>query len=215
MPSLLPFAFAAVSASDLLLLDVREDSYSLVADAVARPGAAGEILQPLGVALTLEAMATLLDAGLADDRAIDPSAQMKPPSRCLPSRDPGGSRPGVRDMLDLVAASADVRRRLRHGMPCSAYQRDRRASSVPEPLLSNMIDRLTTARLFVPTPSRCLPASLITSLFLRRRGVESEIVFGVRTHPFAAHCWVEVGGLLVDDELHRVRAYHPICVAAP
>lgn len=35
-------------------------------------------------------------------------------------------------------------------------------------------------------------------------------VFGVRTWPFAAHCWIQIGDLVVGDVLDRVRGYTPI-----
>jgi hypothetical protein len=74
---------------------------------------------------------------------------------------------------------------------------------------------LRRVRLFIPTPRRCLPASLITAVFLARRGVTTQIVFGVRSYPFEAHCWVEYDGFVVDDDLDKVCAFLPIVVGHP
>ena len=74
---------------------------------------------------------------------------------------------------------------------------------------------LRSIRLAMPLPTRCLPASLVTCLFLRRKGVDSRLVFGVRSHPFEAHCWVEQGGAVVDDDVDRLRAFTPIATGRP
>jgi hypothetical protein len=48
----------------------------------------------------------------------------------------------------------------------------------------------------LPTDSRCLMRSLVLTAVLVRRGIESQLVIGVRTaaDEFAAHAWVEYDG---------------------
>ena len=53
---------------------------------------------------------------------------------------------------------------------------------------------LVLARL--PTDRRCLIRSLVVSALLARRGIEGQLVIGVRpqaSEPFKAHAWVELG----------------------
>jgi hypothetical protein len=38
-------------------------------------------------------------------------------------------------------------------------------------------------------------------------------VFGVRTWPFHAHCWLQCDDVVLDDQADRVAAYAPILVA--
>ena len=35
-------------------------------------------------------------------------------------------------------------------------------------------------------------------------------VFGVRTWPFSAHCWLQIGDAVLDDDPERVGIYPPI-----
>ena len=44
-------------------------------------------------------------------------------------------------------------------------------------------------------------------------GIATQWLFGVRTWPFAAHCWLQIGNLVVGDRLERVRFYTPILAA--
>ena len=45
----------------------------------------------------------------------------------------------------------------------------------------------------------CLPRSLAVYWVLRRRGLPSELVMGVKKNPFGAHAWVEVDGDVISD----------------
>ena len=49
----------------------------------------------------------------------------------------------------------------------------------------------------LPGDSRCLFRSLTLMCMLERRGIAQVLVIAVRPRPFAAHAWVEVGGLAV------------------
>jgi hypothetical protein len=59
----------------------------------------------------------------------------------------------------------------------------------------------------------CLFDSLALLLLLRRFGVFPQWIFGVRTGPFAAHCWLQSGHVVLNDTVEHVRSYTPImCV---
>lgn len=48
----------------------------------------------------------------------------------------------------------------------------------------------------LPADSRCLVRSLVLSRLLARRGIPASLVIGVKLDPeFAAHAWVESGGM--------------------
>lgn len=57
-------------------------------------------------------------------------------------------------------------------------------------------------------------ACLVRSIALRRmlgaRGISSTLIFGVKVGPFAAHCWVQHGALLLSDTLEAVAPFTPI-----
>lgn len=66
---------------------------------------------------------------------------------------------------------------------------------------------------WTPFQGRCLYRAYTLRRFLRAGGLDARWVFGVRTWPFAAHCWLQIDDLLLDDDLDRVGLYTPIMVA--
>jgi hypothetical protein len=69
------------------------------------------------------------------------------------------------------------------------------------------------ARALFPGAARCLPNSLLLLELLALNGLGARWVFGVRTFPFEAHCWVEHDGVILNDTLDHVRWYTPIAEA--
>ncbi|MDQ0839215.1 lasso peptide biosynthesis B2 protein [Sphingomonas faeni] len=216
MIALSDLVYGVAIGTDLILLDVRADRYHALVGAIAAQDASmpEDVSEP---AYIPEAAATLIDAGLMFEGAGRGLSRMHEPVRALldPGHAPGG-RPRIRECVDLLVAGATAWWRLRRGMPCrthhSARPRSRTAGHVETMAAVEALERL---KLFIPTPRRCLPASLIASLFLARRGVQAQIVFGVRSHPFEAHCWVEYDGMVLCDDIDRVSAYRPIVVGQP
>lgn len=68
------------------------------------------------------------------------------------------------------------------------------------------------ARLVRTAADQCLPRSVALSLGLAARGIHTRLVIGVKTAPFAAHCWVQHGGDVLSDSVEEVRRYHPILI---
>lgn len=56
----------------------------------------------------------------------------------------------------------------------------------------------------------CLLDSLALLNFLNFAGLHSQWVFGVKTAPFAAHCWLQHGTIVLNDTLERVAPFAPI-----
>jgi hypothetical protein len=65
------------------------------------------------------------------------------------------------------------------------------------------------ARRHIATINRCLPHSLAVARRLTARGSKVELVIGV-TLPFAAHCWVQAGAVVLTDRIDTVSAFEPI-----
>jgi hypothetical protein len=65
-------------------------------------------------------------------------------------------------------------------------------------------------RLWIPINTCCLLDSIALVRFLAKRRMHANIVFGVTGDPFSAHCWVQVGELVLNDTLGNVNAYTPI-----
>ncbi|MEV7466808.1 lasso peptide biosynthesis B2 protein [Streptomyces kronopolitis] len=60
----------------------------------------------------------------------------------------------------------------------------------------------------------CLQRSLATALLCRARGVWPTWSTGVRTHPFAAHAWVEAEGRLIGEP-HPKDYFKPLLTVPP
>lgn len=58
----------------------------------------------------------------------------------------------------------------------------------------------------------CLSHSYAIARHLLSRGIDAELILGVRIGPFAAHCWVQHRACLVNDRLDTVRTFTPILV---
>lgn len=63
---------------------------------------------------------------------------------------------------------------------------------------------------FAPFQSECLYRSFLLLRFLRLAGSDATWVFGVRTYPFQAHCWLQAGDTVLDDAVERICGYVPI-----
>lgn len=68
------------------------------------------------------------------------------------------------------------------------------------------------ARPYVPIETSCLLDALSMVRFLARRRLHASIVFGVTSTPFAAHCWVQAGDLILNDTVGNATAHTPIRV---
>jgi hypothetical protein len=58
----------------------------------------------------------------------------------------------------------------------------------------------------------CLLDSLALRIFLGRYGFRPSWLFGVKSTPFAAHCWLQLGATVINDTPEHVRLYEPIMV---
>jgi len=67
-------------------------------------------------------------------------------------------------------------------------------------------------RAWAPNKSVCLLDSVALLDVLHKHGLYPSLVFGVIRRPFAAHCWVQVDEVVVNDRLDHVREYAPILV---
>lgn len=63
-----------------------------------------------------------------------------------------------------------------------------------------------------PFPAQCLPDTLALCDFLLRRGHVADLVIGVRTRPFRAHCWAQLGDFALNESADHARLHTPIRV---
>jgi hypothetical protein len=66
---------------------------------------------------------------------------------------------------------------------------------------------------FFTSREECLYDSLALIEFLALHGLYPDWVFGVRTRPFAAHCWVQQHDVVFNDTVDHATGFSPIMVA--
>lgn len=74
--------------------------------------------------------------------------------------------------------------------------------------------RFAAARKAVPIAPNCLLDSLALLEWLGPTRAATSLVFAVKLDPFAAHCWVQAGNLLLNDRLDAIARFHPVRVVA-
>lgn len=205
-----PHVRLAILGEDLVAFDLRQDRYIAIPGAVVEDGPpssctdAARWLDPAAAAM-------LSDAGLLVDGVSEALSLSRPVAALRRSNQ---SKVRARHLAYLVIALVRAGWRLAHGRHCLSFDSNSLPAITPAEahVYARAIDSLAALRILIPTPRRCLPAALIAGIFLKMQGLEADFVFGVRSHPFEAHCWLQRGPLVIDDDLDRVSAYTPIAM---
>lgn len=92
-------------------------------------------------------------------------------------------------------------------------ERARRGSSVAVPELHSLVAAFAKLRpLLFAARDACLFDALALSEFLAGYYIYPRWVFGVQARPFAAHCWMQLDGVVLNDTVDHVQRYTPIMV---
>lgn len=201
--------FAACLDQDVVLLDTGNGEY------LCLPGAA-EAFQFFDARSP-----TIIDPDLARDAADlgllgqggEQDVRLRAVDRDLPTD--FQHRASSRDHVDALAAYGALIRHY-YGRPFPdliAYAKRARLSTPPTGMTLALVDRIQAFRSLLPWapfPGVCLYRSFFLLAFLRRAGLDATWVFGVRTWPFEAHCWLQFDEVVLDDRLEHVRRFTPI-----
>jgi hypothetical protein len=76
--------------------------------------------------------------------------------------------------------------------------------------VSRLIATFKNLRPLYPRPYLCLFDSLALLEFLASYRSFPRVVFGVVADPFQAHCWLQEGNVVLNDDLERVGKYKPL-----
>lgn len=211
-------SFAPVGTR-LVFLDLGNDRYC------ALPPAAAETLAALRSAREpadpdYPDVRRLLATGLfaLNDSASDLDPVVHHPAASGLGGDPGrGAR--FADLMAVARLLVSVRRQLRPGrleaLTAAPVPSLRRGKDNPErPSPHELAERFRAARRLLPLAPRCLRDSLALRAWLDRHGRRAMIVFGVTSEPFAAHCWLECDGVVLNDAPDRIASFVPVGVYA-
>lgn len=174
-----------------------------------------------------EAQATLacelLENGLLTTRA-EHARPLAPTCISLPStslaEDIPSARPRIRSrhVVRFLAACVSVGIRFKYRSSAHAVARLaelKRRTSAPAGCDDEQVRALVEVfrylrPLVYVERDNCLYDSLVLADFLRRFGIRTTCVFGVRNHPFAAHCWVQTDKFTINSTAEFARHYVPI-----
>jgi hypothetical protein len=209
------FCFVADRA---LFLDVPRDRYFCLSQVASR--AFRDVVD--GTSAATETGEQLVGLGI-----FEPSDAAAPITPChapaLPDRSLAETthRTGIssrwetgRAMLALSAASfrlryrgleralADIRARKSHLVSHQQHER----------VIEAIAQGYQGTRTFMSDQDRCLVRSLAISRRLLTAGVAPDLVLAVKLQPFQAHCWVQLGPLLINERRDVVRDYTAILI---
>lgn len=202
-------AHLAVVDDDVVLLDIAADRYLCV------PGGRSLLCPTPDRAVVSppagEVVAALQGAGLL---GATTAARRPVPARPLADVPASQQSMTARDAWHLAGALFDAAWRY-HRRPlaeivtfASMRGNERSLADGREVVRLAALYRRVVA--WLPLPRKCLIRSFVLLRFLQRSGLDAHWVFGVRTWPFSAHCWLQFGDLALDDDAERLVRYEPI-----
>lgn len=203
MTFLSPRVFMAQVEDDLIILDVDADDYACLF------GRASDIaLADTGaIAAPADLEAALLSAGLVRQTPPENPRRSPTPAR----RAAEGAAPGpVAFLIAIVEAWCDAMVFRKRALSDLIVAPKRHPRPTVDP--ADVAAALAAALPWAPANGACLQRAFQLRRRLARRGVATDWLFGVRTWPFSAHCWLQIGDCVIGDRLERVRAYTPIAV---
>lgn len=197
---------------DIVVLDTRTKTYFCLAAA-----AEAVRIEPDGVSIDDPDLAReFLEAGLL----VDGPGRAASPTIGLPKRDLGvrvAERIRLADAVLILAAWATMPfsyHLVRFDRLVASARRGRRPEMAVTPAagLRGLVAAFERILPWLPFQGVCLYRSFLLLRVLRWRGYDARWVFGVRTWPFNAHCWLQVGDVALDDTADHLEDLTPIMV---
>ena len=205
--------FAAICGRDLVLLAAREGEYALMAGAAEHVLLSGATLQVQDTALA----EALLEGGVINGSSTGRIVEVaNVPERS--ALDDDVERRGELPWPSVIAAGLEMPLLYHAGAFFNLIAHARRVrgkGSDPDRCDARLLgicaafDRLSP---WAPMPGECLFRSFMLLRILARQGYAPRWVFGVRTWPFGAHCWLQAGTVVLTDFADTLRDYTSIMV---
>lgn len=197
---------ATTIGDDLVLLDLTRDDYLLL------PGCAevevqGAILRaPRGVFEELETQ------GLVSRDEAKPERRSPPALPSQPLPDATRLLPTLRDIALFARVWADTAARRPTLQTLFDRYGNRSGRGGDLSAISRRVEVFRQLLPCAPAVGACLFQAEVLLKFLRADGLDADWVFGVRTWPFLAHCWLQSGDFSVSQRPETLTLYRPILV---
>lgn len=151
------------------------------------------------------------DASVQQARLIDPPT-------CEFNAHPA-TRPNIVWFLEVLARETYAARQLRTKpllrvlkSVANIRSKSPKAPAEIDRLLKAIASASRTAAYVLREHNRCLVRALAVHSICKRNGINSRLVFGVIAHPFSAHCWVQIGSVVLVGGYEHARLFTPILV---
>jgi len=197
---------AVKSGDDLILLDLETDDYILVPECSTVQVNGAALRAPMDLLLDLAANDLLQSDGPASDRPGAPPL----PKYALPQT--AAQHPSLRDMASFASiwAGASMRRPALQALVEGFAGREGCRDDLIA--VSGRVEMFRRLLPFAPRVGACLFQAELLLRFLNAAGLDADWVFGVRTWPFMAHCWLQIGDHCVSQNPETLTMYRPIMV---
>lgn len=200
---------ACVDGANLVFLDLRRDRYRAVR-AVSAPRIVGVTEGGAEPSAVEKSLLELELIELADETTPPIVQRPRAPEQKLACK--RGLKPSLGEAATFFSTclrcSLELKQRRLDLMLASLQRRKalaRGAASAER--VAGIFEEL---RPWYPQQRVCLFDSLALMRFMLDHGLAPSLVFGVRTTPFSAHCWLELNGVLVSDTSDYCASFTPI-----
>jgi len=190
---------------DLILLDLAADDYLCLPECGEVDVLGRTVSGPMDTLLRLAAEELLHPTKTDEVRGEAPAL----PSARLPP--PPHSRPTLHDVLTFAAIWVRCVRRRPTLLDLKQRHHGRRGRRDPAALAAR-VEVFRQLLPFAPATGVCLLQAEMLLRFLNADDLDADWVFGVRTFPFLAHCWLQCGDQCVSEAPETLHVYRPIMV---
>lgn len=190
---------------DLVLLDLSSDDYLLLDHCGPVQVRGSELVGPLDTLMRLSAE-ELLQSG------VEGPGFPAPPSLPVITLPVAEARPTLKDVVVFMAIWLDAVRHRPTVQRLSRKVADRSGDRTDFKAIGRRVEVFRRLLPWAPWTGACLLQAELLLRFLNAGGLDAEWVFGVRTWPFMAHCWLQVGDVCVSQSADTLAIYRPIMV---
>ena len=209
-----PTIFAAQCGQDVVMLDLSRNDYLVVAGAGKWTD-----MDPLTGSLDIDddgLAAQLSNCGLIFAASKPATVQRRTAPQAREDIFAAESqRPGLGDMLAFAWVMVEmIPLYWLRSFARLVHLQERPKGEVRQPSEALVRSALVFERMLVwaPFQGKCLFRAAMLRRFLHRRGLRADWVFGARTWPFSAHCWLQVGEVVINDRVDHVAGFAPVMV---
>ena len=205
-----PHVRACIDGANLVFLDLRMDRYRAVPTGSA-PRIVG-LTEDAPPKTTTEAALLALDLIETASGAAEPCVRRghAPERRLVHAQDISLTLLDAASFTGACVAAARTLKARRLDITLASLKRRKAAHRRGSQSAERIAGAFEKLRPWYPRERICLFDSLALMGFMLTRGLAPTLVLGVRTTPFAAHCWLEIDDTLVGDMSDHCASFTPI-----